>query len=381
MESIKNPTDFWFTIEPYVFVSIVDKCALLYNTLDGVTIETDKPEVIELLNEMLQERNCGVALLENERYSKADIYTFIGELREKYMGDIIDVTLSKGKPVQLLPYFNYPNMRNRKVDFSALKNMLDMLSCIRIHVDDSTDSAKLISLLQTMPENVSFDVIGNMESVSNELWSFFNQHPSPATIICAYYNVIALDTSCSHNFSYRVSVKFPVDMIQWKRSLQILKNQTSPFEFVFEITSDADCQQAEQLINNYGIENYCLNPVYTGKNIAFFEEHVFLTKEDILSTSISIKDLFAKQSMYVSDFGKITIMPNGNVYANVNYPALGNIYSSSLYEIISKEIAEGQSWLRIRNQFPCNACNYQWLCPSPSDYETAIGRPNLCHVK
>ena len=51
------------------------------------------------------------------------------------------------------------------------------------------------------------------------------------------------------------------------------------------------------------------------------------------------------------------------------------------YEIISKEIAEGQSWLRIRNQFPCNACNYQWLCPSPSDYETAIGRPNLCHVK
>lgn len=34
-----------------------------------------------------------------------------------------------------------------------------------------------------------------------------------------------------------------------------------------------------------------------------------------------------------------------------------------------------------RVQNPCNACIYQWLCPSPSNYELAIGKPNLCHVK
>ena len=60
----------------------------------------------------------------------------------------------------------------------------------------------------------------------------------------------------------------------------------------------------------------------------------------------------------------------------------GNLLSiHCIYEIISKELEEGRSWLRIRNQAPCNTCLYQWFCPSPSNYEIAIGRPNLCHVK
>jgi pseudo-rSAM protein len=50
------------------------------------------------------------------------------------------------------------------------------------------------------------------------------------------------------------------------------------------------------------------------------------------------------------------------------------------HEIVHKEIDNGKSWFRIRNQAPCNDCVYQWLCPSPSDYEIAIGRQNLCHI-
>ena len=85
--------------------------------------------------------------------------------------------------------------------------------------------------------------------------------------------------------------------------------------------------------------------------------------------------------MNICDFGKINIMPNGDAYANLNYPSLGNIYTDSIYEIVSKEIEDGNSWLRIRNQTPYNDCIYQWLCPPPSNYEVVIGRPNLCHVK
>ena len=33
---MKNVSDYWFTIEPYVFVDIKSKHVLLYNTLDGV---------------------------------------------------------------------------------------------------------------------------------------------------------------------------------------------------------------------------------------------------------------------------------------------------------------------------------------------------------
>ena len=73
-------------------------------------------------------------------------------------------------------------------------------------------------------------------------------------------------------------------------------------------------------------------------------------------------------------------MSNGDAYAHVNYQLLGNIYTHSIHEIVYNEIEKGKSWLRIRNQFPCDNCVYQWICPSPSNYEIAIGRSNLCHV-
>ena len=139
--------------------------------------------------------------------------------------------------------------------------------------------------------------------------------------------------------------------------------------------------QINKFIEEFGIEKHQLKPVYTGDNIDFFKENVFLTKDDILSTPLSISDFFINQSMNIFDFGKIAIMSNGDIYANVNYPILGNIHTHSIYEIISKELEEGRSWLRIRNQAPCNTCLYQWFCPSPSNYEIAIGRHNLCHVK
>jgi pseudo-rSAM protein len=115
---MKAETDYWFTIEPYVYVNIVNESVLLYNTLDGVTVESDRAKVIALLSEVFKEENCGVVLLKDEQYKQKDINAFISELRKTYMGDIIDVALSKGKPVQLFPYFNFSHKRDKKSNFS-----------------------------------------------------------------------------------------------------------------------------------------------------------------------------------------------------------------------------------------------------------------------
>ena len=385
MISMKTAIDYWFTIEPYVFVGITDQCVLLYNTLDGVTIESDKKEVIELLRETLQKENCGVVLLTNERYQQKDVSGFIHKLREKYMGDIIDVALSKGRPVQLLPYFNFPDKIElyKKHNYSPLKNVLEDLSEISIHIDITTNVTKLIPFLQSIPGSPTFNIIGNIGEITNysEILSCFEQLPSLKNILCSYKNVIALQPAFVNNFTYRLSVDFPIDWQQWNKSRQILLNQTLEFEYLFDVSSNEDCQKVEQIIDQYKIEKYRINPVYTGNNIRFLEESIFLSKEDILSTSMSIKDFFSNQSINIYDFGKINIMPNGDVYANLNHPMLGNIYKDSLYEIVHKEVEEGKSWFNVRNQSPCNDCVYQWLCPSPSNYEIAIGRPNLCHVK
>jgi pseudo-rSAM protein len=226
-------------------------------------------------------------------------------------------------------------------------------------------------------------VIGNFGKFKqcNNLLSFWDKHLSTINILCSYKDITYLQPAFKNNFSCKVSVDSPIDIKQWNKSMQALLRQDLSLEFVFNVTSSGDCQQVEQLIEQYQIEKYSLKPKYTGENIVFFRENVFLAKEDILSTSMSIKDFFSKQSINMHDFGKINIMPNGDAYANVKHPALGNIYVHSIHEIVQKELDEGRSWLRIRNQAPCNTCIYQWLCPSPSDYEIAIGRPNLCHVE
>ena len=382
---MKETVDYWFTIEPYVFVKITSKNVLLYNTLDGVTIESEKNEIIEFLREILKVENCGVILLKNEQYKQKEIYSFIHRLRSNYMGDIINVSLSKGKPVQLLPYINFPDKLEiyKKHNFSMSKNVLNSLYEISIYVDSTTIVTNLIVFLQSIPKVIIINIVGDLGVVPNcnKLLSYLDQYKSSKNISCCYKNVIALQHNFKNDFSFTISVSFPIDIQKWENVNQILLNKNLPVEYVFDVSSNDECFLAEQIVEKYQINEYRLNPIYTGNNILFFEENVFLTKEDILSIHMTIKDIFSRQTINIYDFGKINIMPNGDAYANLNHTVLGNIYTDNIYDIVHKEIENGKSWFRIRNQSPCNDCIYQWLCPPPSNYEIAIGRSNLCHVE
>lgn len=381
----KETTNYWFKIEPYVHISIVNSNVLLYNTFDGSFIESKNIEIVKLLKETLLKENCGVVLLTAERYNLDNIRKFIMELRAKYMGDIIDIELSKSKPVQIMPFTSLVNTQElfKKQNFPTGKKILEYLSEISIYVDYNTNIMDLNSFLKSLPNISTVNIIGNLKDVANykELLLVLDQFPSLKKITCNYSNVISLQPEFVNNFSYSILINYPIDISKWNYSRRLLLNQSIPFECIFEVTSMDNYSQINKFIEEFGIEKHQLKPVYTGDNIDFFKENVFLTKDDILSTPLSISDFFINQSMNIFDFGKIAIMSNGDIYANVNYPILGNIHTHSIYEIISKELEEGRSWLRIRNQAPCNTCLYQWFCPSPSNYEIAIGRPNLCHVK
>lgn len=381
----KETTNYWFKIEPYVHISIVNSNVLLYNTFDGSFIESKDIEIVKLLKETLLKENCGVVLLTAERYNLDNIRKFIMELRAKYMGDIIDIELSKSKPVQIMPFTSLVNTQElfKKQNFPTGKKILEYLSEISIYVDYNTNIMDLNSFLKSLPNISTVNIIGNLKDVANykEPLLVLDQFPSLKKITCNYSNVISLQPEFVNNFSYSILINYPIDISKWNYSRRLLLNQSIPFECIFEVTSMDNYSQINKFIEEFGIEKHQLKPVYTGDNIDFFKENVFLTKDDILSTPLSISDFFINQSMNIFDFGKIAIMSNGDIYANVNYPILGNIHTHSIYEIISKELEEGRSWLRIRNQAPCNTCLYQWFCPSPSNYEIAIGRPNLCHVK
>jgi pseudo-rSAM protein len=148
----------------------------------------------------------------------------------------------------------------------------------------------------------------------------------------------------------------------------------------FAVENAQHCDTARALIEEHHIEIYKITPFYSGKNLAFFESDIYLTAQDILSETPIQRMIFARQKLISHFFGALLIYPNGDVKANPNQAVIGNLAQENLLKIAKKELAVNTAWRQIRNKKPCNQCLYQYLCPSPSNYEWVIGQQNLCHV-
>lgn len=150
------------------------------------------------------------------------------------------------------------------------------------------------------------------------------------------------------------------------------------FNYIFIVSNNSELSK---------IENDCLTvkkieivPIIDSDNTDFFAENIFSTKKELLALNPSKREFFVKKELNTNFFGKLTILPNGYIYANVNTPALGSL-KDSLYELLYKEIDSKNAWLMVRDRDPCNSCRFQYICPSISNYELLLGRFNLCNIK
>jgi len=155
--------------------------------------------------------------------------------------------------------------------------------------------------------------------------------------------------------------------------------QLSKINWIFLVFSEEEYCLINERIDEYDLKFYEIIPIYNQNNLKFFKDNIYLSKNDLSDSKLSKREIFAKMTLNTNFFGKLYIMPDGSVYSNLNFPRIGTL-DSTIYDILFKEFTEGKSWLSIRDTEPCSHCVYQWLCPSPSNYELAIGKPNLCHV-
>jgi pseudo-rSAM protein len=352
-------------------------------------IEIQNSAIITLIHNIFNKKNCGVIKLSKEQLNDATVIRFIMNIREKFIGDIIPVSLSDGKPVQLIPILNFQqdiNRLNKQSSMSIGENIINNLHEIEFRFIQSGDVSidLLINFLLRTENITALRISGcywNYYKFS-ELLCFLNSYTSDKTMIVSYkdvnsnlLNIYSLSKKCT----LYIHVDFPFEQKIWDTIWFVIKQY--PCHIIFDITSNNDYNNAKKIVSKYEITNFRFSPFYTSRNIRFFQKQVFLTKESILSEPLSLKEIYAHQIINTFDFGKLTVLSNGDVYANINFPSLGNIATHSIHELLYKEMTEGNSWLRIRDQKPCSECVYQWLCPSPSDYELIIGKPNLCHVK
>ena len=161
----------------------------------------------------------------------------------------------------------------------------------------------------------------------------------------------------------------------------ILTEKQIPFHWIYLISSEKQYEDLEKLETKYGNEYVEVHPIYTGDNLPFFEENVYLAEEDILQSNYDKQDIFAHQVMNTNFWGRLSVLPDGKVYSNLNHPPLGTL-KDRVYDLIVDEMTSKRAWRWIRDEVsPCKDCLFRYLCPSPSNYELVIGKPNLCHVK
>lgn len=189
-----------------------------------------------------------------------------------------------------------------------------------------------------------------------------------------------LNTKKEWDFAKEIIIPFPVDsdrIIKYVNESKHNKEQTLHFFIENEIQYDF----VSGIIEATNMTNYQITPIYTGENYLFFEKNIYLSKEDIFASPILHRIIFCNQKLNSNHFGKLYVLSDGEIKANINARTLGNIDKNSLLEVITKELNINTAWRIIRHEPPCNDCLYKYLCPPPSNYETVINKANLCHVQ
>ena len=409
---MENTITYWFGILPHVFYVKKGAQILLYNTQNGSYIVSSDADVIALTEEMHLKNNLGIIALTQSQLQHSIIAKFVQESKEKNICMFQEQDPDKPKPVQLMPILNLQrDVDKLKLDKSRSvgEGIMDYLTDVTVilnddcrhscpgcesydkqffHCSKTTNGQQLAAnTVIRFLEDIRYTALRRLAFTGGDILSYrqweklndyFVENEIRPYIGIHYQNIIGDKVNMLKDYPIELFVTFPVNEQLFSDSFRSLNDFT--VNYLFAVASEDDCNMAEKLIQEYNISHYEYRAFYNGKNLDFFENQVFLTQDDIMSEPIAQRTIFAHQKLNTLFFGKIILLPNGDVKANTNGSVLGNIYNEYISKILERELTGTDFWRRIRDQKPCVDCLYQFLCPSPSNYELAIGRNNLCHI-
>lgn len=400
---------YWLTLFPETFLWLKNDKILLYNTNTLKTFTINHSFEIETIcKELLIPENLYTIEIVQSQYLKNQINEFIKKVELVGAGMLLEVKEMNQKPVSYFPYFkiqkNIEHLKwehNSGFEGTVIKNLQEITFYINGSKNGNSSYFKQIFYSVNMNEYLDVDSVisfisrfkgGNLHKI-NIVGDISNYHDfeflldwllSQKIDVQLFLLLDDLDLknhSVEKCLNNSVNINLIIDNISSLSKLtEINKEVLQKVNPFFVVTSEDEVEIFSELIAKCGMDNYDMRPLYVGNNIDFFERFVFMTIDDIENIKLSKREIFANLAMNIHFYGKLTVMPDRKVYANVNNAPLGYV-DYPIYDMIYNEMTEGQSWLNIRDMKPCCDCVYQWLCPSLSNYELAIGKPNLCHVK
>ena len=398
----------WLSLEPFVHGVVKNNQVLLYNTVNKKhLIYNGLTEISEIVQQLLDPGNGYVYQLTKDQVKSSVIHKFIAQLRKKYMGDVFAPGWSASKPFNILP---------EPVIKKGLQTLEHHLHEITFHLDSGSD--KNLERYKDASKQFIYPIYTSQptgELSADIIHSVFNQI---STLPLATINFVSSGimtasgleklSSMFAGTSFRrkfhmpliqseqdcwnglkkfdwlsLYVTFPLDRLQTEKLAALCQHndQNQHVEFYFIVQKSEDVDQAIEIIGQFSIKQAFFKPYFNGENMQFFKDHVFITEEDVKLSQPSQNQIFSRLTMNENDYGKLIILPDGSVLANLNDEVVGNAITETLESIIRQEINSGKSWNRMRKGVnPCSDCIFQFLCPPISNYEIYLNRFNFCHI-
>jgi pseudo-rSAM protein len=397
---------YWLTFYANTFLWHTPENVLVYNSENRQMYLAESNYAIKKhIDILISLDNLYTTEIQEKELENVSLRNWIEGITTINAGKFVEQIEGTPQPVSFFPFLKIQNRINRiqwEHSIGISESLLYNLQEITVHINGSEKGNELFAKQTYYPltslKSIPFDDLKNF--IQKCMGRVLNR----INLIGNIFDYPNLDELCSWIASCHLAINTYVhssDFINNKKiadlksinKFNIIHDQLTPLSiildkckylqiepnFVFPLTSEKEYEKIIVEIEKFYINNYNLIPVFDDQNIHFFEKHIFTTHDDFLSLNLSKRNVFAHQTINTNFFGKLIILPDGSVYANLNQPLIGTIYDSP-YNILYKEMVEGLSWRMIREQSPCSACIYQWLCPSPSNYELVIKRHNLCHI-
>ncbi len=421
---------FWLYIEPYVHMAKEQNDVLLYNPLNGKLLQFKKFEKIaNLIQRLLSRKNLRVIRVSGNDLLDPAISSFLKQIRASYFGDIVDTSCFRGKPLQISPILSVQSDIHRKSKATAfafgIQSMQSLEECTIYITNQSNQNSPLfekayrqflfpfnenkkkeldyhalINLLNQLLvcPSCRLNIIGgNILNYSNfeNLFDFLYDIPATKSFYFCSADIFGNEATIKAYFRKKVSTsngpkniqfKFFVEPSSSKKEFSNLLDFSMEIPvgstFIFVLRNKEQLAMSEALIEEFKITNFTYKPYFDGQNRSFFNKHVFIKKSDIVNSKVTQKDILAKSKINPSEFGKLIVFNNGDIFANPNQPRLGNIRKNSIASVINKELYHGKSWRSLRgNVEPCKNCVFCLLCPPLSHYESIMKKNALCHIR
>lgn len=405
--------NYWFFLNAHIHVSIKPNAMLLYDTHTGEDLYVESMTAIQLVNKIYVDENLGSIELESSDLADPETHDFVDKVVMKGMGELLNQNTHPIKPVILLPILSL-NLDVEKfkdkenVDLflarDISKYLLDVnivlnnscqqqcrhcpnyckqfFCCSKEESPESLSQDSLVNLLR----QISYFPVRTINVTGGDIYRYqnlevFNTSNGEARKVFNFYvhYLNYQENPYIDNQNIHLIINSPVNHGKLHEIYSLTKEKEVRYHLVVENEEQYD--ELELAMVSLGIEDYEVHPYYNGHNIQFFEENVYLSKEDIVATPISMREIFRNQKLNANSFGSLYILPNGDIKANLNERTIGHLDKDKIIDVINHEMLQNTAWRKVRSLGPCKNCVYQYLCPPLSNYERILNRQNLCNVQ